>query len=105
MKATRCCGDCSGVHLLDLTYVEDGNPNVLHGQINITKRLLIHEVISEVLQFQDIPYRFITLLEVKKLLPKSSMQPDKSTDEELFNRSLRLEPRGWDGEGPVPRTE
>eukprot|EP01111_Echinosteliopsis_oligospora_P014929 TRINITY_DN5748_c1_g1_i1.p1 TRINITY_DN5748_c1_g1~~TRINITY_DN5748_c1_g1_i1.p1 ORF type:complete len:673 (+),score=164.12 TRINITY_DN5748_c1_g1_i1:79-2019(+) len=45
-----------GVYLTDLTFVEDGNPDDIHGLINFTKRKYVYLSIDKVKQYQDTAY-------------------------------------------------
>lgn len=46
-----------GVYLSDLTFIEDGNPDVVHGGlINFDKRRLLASVLTEIQQYQQTPY-------------------------------------------------
>ena len=45
-----------GVYLTDLTFIEDGNPALTGNLINFVKRQKVSEVISEIQQYQDVPY-------------------------------------------------
>lgn len=40
-----------GVHLSDLTFIEDGNPDTIDGLINFTKRRLVFRVISDLVRY------------------------------------------------------
>lgn len=39
-----------GVYLTDLTFIEDGNKNTVHGLINFNKRRLLYRVLREIEQ-------------------------------------------------------
>jgi hypothetical protein len=45
-----------GVHLSDLTFIEDGNPDTIRGLINFTKRRFLFRVISEISRYQQNAY-------------------------------------------------
>jgi hypothetical protein len=45
-----------GVHLSDLTFIEDGNPDAIRGLINFTKRRFLFRVISEISRYQQNAY-------------------------------------------------
>ena len=60
-----------GVYLLDLTYIEDGNPNKVEGLINFAKRRLIHNIIREVQQYQDKPFNFRRVDEIQSSITKA----------------------------------
>jgi hypothetical protein len=105
-----------GVYLLDLTYMEDGNPNKVDGLINFAKRRLIHKLIREVQQYQDQPFNLKIVDEMVAMLNQSTTLPitqdtnvpatpapgEKASElmtvrqfeDMLFNLSLQREPRG-----------
>lgn len=108
-----------GVYLLDLTYIEDGNPNTIGKLINFAKRRLIFSLIREVRLYQDQPYLFrrveevIQGLEAAFILPLADRNSINSTlstntalrgeqallkdfEEQMFEISLQREPRGSD---------
>jgi len=78
-----------GVFLSDLTFMEDGNPDNVGGLINFFKRRIIATVVRSVEQMQKTGYQFAALPDVQKLL-KNMPTLD---DEQLYERSLQLEPR------------
>ena len=57
-----------GVYLLDLTYMEDGNPNRIGSLINFSKRRLIHTLIREVQQYQDQAFNLTVVPEMVAML-------------------------------------
>ncbi|KAI9184686.1 hypothetical protein H9P43_003741 [Blastocladiella emersonii ATCC 22665] len=88
------------VHLSDLVYVEDGNPDKIDGLINVSKRRLVYGVISTVLEFQDEDYHFATVSDMQRQISLCYV-PYERREEELFQWSLEVEPRGWDGITPL----
>ncbi|KAJ3054042.1 hypothetical protein HK097_002777 [Rhizophlyctis rosea] len=80
-----------GVYLLDLTYMEDGNPNTLGLRINFTKREMISSVIRGIVHLQSTPYDGIKpadgLLQLLASLPDATEQVEKV----LWEESKRLE--------------
>jgi len=69
--------------------MEDGNPDNVGGLINFFKRTIIAKVVQSVEQMQKTGYQFTMLPDIQKLL-KTMPTLD---DEELYERSLQLEPR------------
>jgi len=55
----------TGMYLTDLTFIEDGNPDLLQdGYVNFLKRRRIATVIREIRQYQQTPYNFQTIPEI-----------------------------------------
>eukprot|EP00824_Muranothrix_gubernata_P007943 TRINITY_DN20163_c0_g1_i1.p1 TRINITY_DN20163_c0_g1~~TRINITY_DN20163_c0_g1_i1.p1 ORF type:complete len:655 (-),score=139.04 TRINITY_DN20163_c0_g1_i1:528-2492(-) len=78
-----------GLFLTDLTFVEEGNPNMLYGLINIYKRSKIAEVIRDIQQYQQTPYNLVPLPVVEEQL--RGLKP--YDDDQLYELSLQREPR------------
>lgn len=88
------CVPYLGVHLQDLLFIEEGNPDTIgpYQLINVTKRELVAQGIRELQTFQMQPYN---LLEVPRIAALFVELPVK-IDEELYQLSLVREPRGMD---------
>ncbi|KAI8969264.1 ras guanine nucleotide exchange factor domain-containing protein [Mycotypha africana] len=83
-----------GIYLQDLTFIEDGNPDMLkksNNLINFAKRQKAAEVIREIKQFQSPPYNFQYVPEIQVYI-KMQLETSKDIDF-LYERSLELEPR------------
>ena len=84
-----------GVYLTDLTFIEEGNPNLVDGRlINFDKRFHIADVIQEIQQYQSIGYE-------KSLSPVEEIQHwictvEARGEEETFQLSVRNEPKKTD---------
>jgi hypothetical protein len=83
-----------GILLKDLTFIEDGNPNLVNGLINWYKRRLVHIVVGDYLRSALVPFRLapaivngIPILDIFKNLP----QLDENG---MYEASLKAEPRG-----------
>lgn len=92
-----------GVYLLDLTYIEDGNPNSIGRLINFSKRRLIYTLIREVQLYQDQPFQFKPVEEIMGVLAVVLSISDDTTaaglkklEDRIFELSLQKEPRGAD---------
>jgi hypothetical protein len=90
-----------GVYLTDMTFIDDGNSNVRTTSagkelINFDKHIKATKVISEIQRFQ-LPYRLVPVEELQYFLHKNLDATD-ANDQELYTRSLRLEPREEDAE-------
>ncbi|CEP06873.1 hypothetical protein [Parasitella parasitica] len=83
-----------GIYLQDLTFIEDGNPDLLRkpsNLINFAKQQKAAEVIREIKQFQSPPYTFQVVPEIQDYI---NFQLEISRDVDfLYERSLELEPR------------
>jgi son of sevenless-like protein len=83
-----------GFYLTDLTFIEDGNPDMLKDAphlINFAKRARVADVIREIQQYQEIPYAFQPVPELQDFL---GMQFDLVREsEDLYELSLQLEPK------------
>ncbi|KAJ2959661.1 hypothetical protein NQZ79_g4905 [Umbelopsis isabellina] len=90
-----------GVYLTDMTFIDDGNSNVrtnCKGKdlINFDKHIKATKVITEIQRFQ-IPYRLVPVEELQLYLHRS-LDSVMANDQELYARSLLLEPREEDVE-------
>jgi len=79
-----------GVSLTDLTFIEEGNPDMLNGQINFRKRQMTYKVIREVIQYQNMPYQFAPTEPLHIFLQELAYNP---SDTELYDLSLHVEPK------------
>lgn len=88
------CVPFFGLYTKDLTFIEDGNPDQLYSDsrlINFAKRSLTADVLLEIRRFQSTPYNFERVPPLVDFL-KGQIEP-VLTDEERYERSLKLEPR------------
>lgn len=88
------CVPFLGVYLTDLTFIEDGNSDRLKTDerlINFSKRQMTADKISEIVIFQSTPYNFHPVEGIQKYIDDNLVE--SRSDEELFEQSLRLEPR------------
>lgn len=77
------------VHLSDLVFMEDGNPDETNGLINWYKRSLVHRVIDLFGQYQNSGYNLTYVGAVATFLDDMTCPSEK----ELFEVSLQREPR------------
>ena len=83
-----------GVFLRDLTFVEDGNPNMVDDKhVNFEKIKLLGAVIHEVQQYQKIPFYLKKQPNLVKYLNESMILPE-DPDETVYELSLLVEPIG-----------
>ena len=80
-----------GTYLTDLTFIEDGNQDMINDLINMTKRGYYFDVILEVQQYQLKPYNLQEVYQIQQLIkdPLEFME-----DNPLYKLSLQREPRG-----------
>eukprot|EP00004_Rigifila_ramosa_P019815 TRINITY_DN5087_c0_g1_i3.p1 TRINITY_DN5087_c0_g1~~TRINITY_DN5087_c0_g1_i3.p1 ORF type:complete len:1169 (+),score=295.43 TRINITY_DN5087_c0_g1_i3:53-3559(+) len=79
-----------GVYLRDLVFIEDGNPDMLNGNlINFQKRRYAFNVIAEIQQYQQDLYPFPFAEPLYSFLA----QLPTETDDDLYNLSIECEPR------------
>jgi len=82
-----------GVFLQDLTFIEDGNPDIIRDNlINFSKRRLLYSVISKMLLYQEgKEYDFHPIPAIQAVINEI---PNDINEKELYNVSLLREPRG-----------
>ncbi|KAG1050442.1 hypothetical protein G6F43_007285 [Rhizopus delemar] len=83
-----------GIYLQDLTFIEDGNSNFLkkpNHLINFAKRTKTAEVIQDLQQYQSTHYMLTVVPDIQEFI-KTHLQSSRD-EEELYNLSLKLEPR------------
>jgi son of sevenless-like protein len=88
------CVPFLGVYLTDLTFIEDGNSDRLKTDerlINFSKRQMTADKIQEIMIYQSTPYNLTPVASIQKFIEENLIESRR--DEELFDQSLRLEPR------------
>eukprot|EP01104_Vermistella_antarctica_P015645 TRINITY_DN5185_c0_g1_i1.p1 TRINITY_DN5185_c0_g1~~TRINITY_DN5185_c0_g1_i1.p1 ORF type:complete len:886 (+),score=242.94 TRINITY_DN5185_c0_g1_i1:3-2660(+) len=78
-----------GMYLTDLTFIEDGNPEQVDGLVNFEKREMVYNVLAEISWFQELSYNFPDVEPINTFLYEVPNLDDK----ELYNLSLKREPR------------
>ncbi|KAH3743878.1 Ras guanine nucleotide exchange factor [Pelomyxa schiedti] len=78
-----------GVYLTDLTFIEDGNKDVVEGLINFRKRQLVYNIISEIQLYQQKPYEFKPNMQILRLMHNIPMV----SEADMWSLSLKREPR------------
>jgi len=66
-----------GVYLKDLTFIEDGNLNLVNGLINFSKRKQLSDVIQSLLQFQGHVYNLQKVPQIVTFLQPASKWNEK----------------------------
>lgn len=90
-QCTLPCLPFLGLYLTDLTFTEDGNPDTRGNDlINFDKYSKSSRIILDLQRFQ-IPYSLIPVPEIIEYVKASLGAAD--TDQDLYARSLELEPR------------
>lgn len=93
-KLNPPCVPFLGVYLTDLTFIEDGNTDRLRTDdrlINFSKRQMTAEKIQEIMIYQSTPYNLTPVPGLQKFIEENLIEA--RSDDELFEQSLRLEPR------------
>ena len=81
-----------GTYLTDLTFIEDGNPDMDGSLINFDKRYKVAAVIGEIQQYQRIGYSFNYDWKIQSWLNNLPTVDE----EEAYRISLKVEPRNPD---------
>jgi len=77
-----------------LTFIEEGNPSKLsNGFINWKKCRLTASVITEIQQYQTVPYNLTIHQPVQTFYQNCLMEIETVDDKKLFDLSLIAEPR------------
>ncbi|KAI8364223.1 ras guanine nucleotide exchange factor domain-containing protein [Blakeslea trispora] len=93
-KINPPCIPFLGIYLQDLTFIDDGNSNLLkksNNLINFSKRMKTAEVIRDLQQYQSTHYMLSAVPDLQEFI-KTHLHSSRE-DEELYNLSLKLEPR------------
>lgn len=78
-----------GVYCSDLTFIDDGNPDLIDGKINFYKRTLMFKIIKQIEVFQQIPYNLKSISKIQTWIYSIQL----FDEEKLFDLSLEIEPR------------
>jgi len=94
-KSVGPCIPHLGVFLQDITFIEDGNEDMLdNGKlINFHKRRMVSKIILIIRQFQQSPYNFQYVEVIQDFIKDELNKTSKMGDAELFDISLIVEPR------------
>ncbi|KAI8349456.1 ras guanine nucleotide exchange factor domain-containing protein [Choanephora cucurbitarum] len=93
-KINPPCIPFLGIYLQDLTFIDDGNSNLLkksNNLINFSKRMKTAEVIRDLQQYQSTHYMLSAVPDLQEFI-KTHLHSSRE-DEELYSLSLKLEPR------------
>lgn len=81
---------CLPVFLTDLTFIEDGNPDLVQSKINFNKRRKLSLVIRQIQRWQKIPFDFAGIPEVRRKFSQTNLVTDELV---LYKLSLEREPK------------
>ncbi|KAK9457029.1 ras guanine nucleotide exchange factor domain-containing protein [Dipodascopsis uninucleata] len=99
------CVPFLGVYLTDLTFIEDGNTDMLLKEgdemINFSKRAKSAEVIREIQQYQVVPYALMPVHELQEIV-KAELAAAPAI-ETLYDMSLSIEPREKNDDDKIAR--
>ncbi|KAJ5076989.1 ras guanine nucleotide exchange factor i-related [Anaeramoeba ignava] len=90
-KVNPPCIPYLGIHLTDLTFIEEGNPDYIGKLIHFAKKKLIYEAIVEIQQYQQKGYDLQPVYQIQQLLLNLKM----ISEQELYAKSLEIEPRNF----------
>eukprot|EP01113_Clastostelium_recurvatum_P049806 TRINITY_DN928_c0_g1_i4.p1 TRINITY_DN928_c0_g1~~TRINITY_DN928_c0_g1_i4.p1 ORF type:complete len:1284 (+),score=384.18 TRINITY_DN928_c0_g1_i4:97-3948(+) len=80
-----------GLYLTDLTFINDGNPTFLpNGMVNFDKCRRLAAVVQEIQQYQQTPYCLELVDYIQAFI---TSVPVGLGDEDVYKRSLEIEPR------------
>ena len=89
-----------GVHLQDLTFIEQGNPDRIDDLINWEKRVLVSGVLDKLQRYQTVPFKRAVQARRRGPTPEVVSHFINShaarSEQELYEDSLVAEPRGVD---------
>ncbi|EAU34260.1 predicted protein [Aspergillus terreus NIH2624] len=86
------CVPFLGIYLTDLTFIEDGIPDLVQpGMINFSKRAKTAEILHDMQQYQNMPYSLQPVAELQEFVVRGIQAAGDVN--EMYERSLRLEPR------------
>lgn len=88
--------DLLGVYLSVLTFIQDGNKNIIQGDIiNFGKRERFAEVVREIKHYQSKPYNFTVIPAIQNFIDESISALGNTADlsDRAWNLSLEREPR------------
>jgi RasGEF domain len=102
-KVALPCLPFLGLFLTDLTFTDDGNPDTRNAGklINFDKYAKTARIIRDLIRYQA-PYALAEVLEIQALLFQSIDERSGMDVQELYEHSLKLEPR--DNQGPPSAT-
>lgn len=83
------CLPYPGMLLSDLIFIDEGNKNMVNEKVNFLKMRKMAKTLSELIQYQQKPFVFHPVKLIKEILTQEVTE----TDQTLYEKSLKLEPR------------
>lgn len=80
-----------GMYLTDLTFIEDGNPDLLNGKLNFIKRRKLFTLIRDMQTLQQTPYELKPVEQLQKMI--LDIELGTLPDSDLYQESLLRQPR------------
>ena len=77
------------MYLADLTFIEDGNPDMIDGLIHFSKRALVYKLLAQIQTFQVSGYNFQRVDAIQDFIGHLPIIGEK----EMYSKSLECEPR------------
>jgi len=90
-SSVGACIPYLGVYLSDLTFIDEGNQDIIKSTnlVNFDKRIMVSKVIVDIQQFQQLSYT----LKPVPLLQSFLTNLESLTEQEIYKLSLEQEPR------------
>eukprot|EP01104_Vermistella_antarctica_P020370 TRINITY_DN8699_c0_g1_i1.p1 TRINITY_DN8699_c0_g1~~TRINITY_DN8699_c0_g1_i1.p1 ORF type:complete len:1154 (-),score=234.84 TRINITY_DN8699_c0_g1_i1:170-3631(-) len=79
-----------GLYLADITFIDDGNPDLVGNLINFEKRKMLYKVVTIIVDFQSERHNLVAVPSILRVISATAKHDDKS----LYAISLAAEPRG-----------
>lgn len=82
------------MYLKDLTFIEDGNPDVIgDGLVNVFKRRQIAQIIQKIKHYQQTPYPIEPIPYIRDVFHGPLFKTIERDEDKLWERSIKIEPR------------
>ncbi|KYQ96804.1 Ras guanine nucleotide exchange factor [Tieghemostelium lacteum] len=81
-----------GIHLRDLTFVDEGSPDKIDNMINLNKRRTLWRVISNTIRYQPIPYNFLKVHQISLFLTELKLDAEQTQTLDLSHDTISMTP-------------